>query len=317
MRRGSTKISYFVWQTVPSLAEAHPEIAAQWDYEANGSLLPQHVTYGSNKRVAWLCRECACGHAHKWEADINDRTIRNRGCPVCAHKRPCQCNSLAALHQDLAAQWHPTANGPHQPADFTEQSHFKATWQCSRHSPSHVWEAAIMHRTKQLATGCPKCFEARRGQSSRRVSVAAERPDLAQQWHPTKNGALTPADVTCGSVRQVWWLCEKSTCQHPHEWPVSVNSRVSLKTGRHFCSKRRFCVCNSLAGLVPEVAKEWHPTHNGDFMLEQCAPAAGKCVWWQHVTPKGDVHEWAGYSLRPHCHWLQVPDLFGTQAQAA
>ncbi|MFR4757130.1 MAG: zinc-ribbon domain-containing protein [Evtepia gabavorous] len=32
-------------------------------------------------------------------------------------------------------------------------------------------------------------------------------PALARQWHPTKNGGLTPAAVAPGSRRRVWWQC--------------------------------------------------------------------------------------------------------------
>lgn len=45
-------------------------------------------------------------------------------------------------------------------------------------------------------------------------------PHLAKQWHPTKNGKLRPKDVTPGSNRQVWWLCNNK-----HEWKATVNHR--------------------------------------------------------------------------------------------
>ena len=38
-------------------------------------------------------------------------------------------------------------------------------------------------------------------------------PELVKEWHPTKNGDLTPRDVTHGSKKKVWWLC-----QNIHEW---------------------------------------------------------------------------------------------------
>lgn len=44
--------------------------------------------------------------------------------------------------------------------------------------------------------------------------------DLIQQWHPTKNGDLTPKHVTAGSNKKVWWLCENN-----HEWEAVINGR--------------------------------------------------------------------------------------------
>ncbi|MCH7599227.1 MAG: zinc-ribbon domain-containing protein [Myxococcales bacterium] len=32
-------------------------------------------------------------------------------------------------------------------------------------------------------------------------------PKLAQEWHPTKNGELTPSDVVAGSHSKAWWKC--------------------------------------------------------------------------------------------------------------
>jgi Probable Zinc-ribbon domain len=31
-------------------------------------------------------------------------------------------------------------------------------------------------------------------------------PVFAEQWHPTKNRTLSPADVTASSSNEIWWL---------------------------------------------------------------------------------------------------------------
>lgn len=36
-----------------SLAEARPDLAKEWNYEKNGDLRPEDVSYGSNKKVWW------------------------------------------------------------------------------------------------------------------------------------------------------------------------------------------------------------------------------------------------------------------------
>ena len=56
---------------------------------------------------------------------------------------------------------------------------------------------------------------------SRSGSLAAKHPDIAKEWHPTKNASMTPFDVSPHSGRRVWWLCPKG-----HEWEVSVNQRT-------------------------------------------------------------------------------------------
>jgi hypothetical protein len=42
-------------------------------------------------------------------------------------------------------------------------------------------------------------------------------PKLAKQWHPVKNGTLTPDKIMAGSGMKVWWQCDKG-----HEWQTKV-----------------------------------------------------------------------------------------------
>lgn len=44
---------------------------------------------------------------------------------------------------------------------------------------------------------------------------------LLMQWHPTKNGELTPDNVSQSSRKPIWWLCEKG-----HEWQTQTVSRL-------------------------------------------------------------------------------------------
>ena len=80
---------------------------------------------------------------------------------------------------------------------------------------NHEWEARINNRIS--GTGCPYC-------AGKAVCIdnclQTKNPKLARQWHPTKNGKLTPRDVTPGSNKKVWWLCS-----HNHEWQAYVYHR--------------------------------------------------------------------------------------------
>src|SRR5262249_40887603 len=116
------------------------------------------------------------------------------GCPFCANLRVSVTNSLARKAPRLAEEWHPTRNGDAGPADVVATSPREWWWKCSR-APDHVWQAIIAHRFLR-GSGCPFC-------SGRRVcrsnSLAGMAPWLAADWPKTKNGALTPEDVTRGS----------------------------------------------------------------------------------------------------------------------
>ena len=51
-------------------------------------------------------------------------------------------------------------------------------------------------------------------------SLAEVNPELARQWHTSKNGDLTPRDVTPGSHKKVWWKCNKGD---DHEWEAQIS----------------------------------------------------------------------------------------------
>lgn len=60
------------------LATTHPQLAAEWDYEKNGELTPQSITYGSGKKVWWKCHL-----GHSYQANPLHRTVGGTNCPIC------------------------------------------------------------------------------------------------------------------------------------------------------------------------------------------------------------------------------------------
>jgi superfamily II DNA or RNA helicase len=189
-----------------------------------------------------------------------------------------------ACFPEIAAEWHPTKNRDLTPADISGGSSLKVWWKCSNGS-DHEWEATPGSRTGNRKTGCPHCH----GQKvSFTNSFASLFPDVTAEWHPTKNGGLTPTDVVAGSTKKVWWKCPNGP---DHEWEAAVNSRgASRKYGCPFCSGRQVSVTNSLATRFPEIAAEWHSTKNGTLSPANVVARTHVKVWWQ--CPKAEDHEW-------------------------
>ena len=182
--------------------------------------------------------------------------------------------SLAVKKFALSKQWHPTKNGDLTPYDVTTSSNKKAWWQCEK---GHEWFARISHRSNGV--GCPYCINKFVCNDN---CLQTLNPELAKQWHSTKNGSLTPKDVTLGSGKKVWWQCNKK-----HDWLESVANRAR-GYGCPFCSSHRVCDDNSLQKINPELAKEWHSTKNGKLTPNDVTANSSKNAWWQCEKR----HEW-------------------------
>ncbi len=244
-----------------------PEIAREWHPRKNGKLMPHDVVAGTDRAVWW---KCPAAPDHEWRRAIVARVYTGRGCPFCAGQRPSAAHNLAANAPDIAAQWHPKKNGKLTPGDVTVGSGKSVWWKCPK-GPDHEWRCAVGERVKQ---GCPFCSN-KRVSSTNSLAVAA--PAIADEWHPTKNGELTPHDVLPGSARRAWWRCPKA---RDHEWSVTIANRTS-GSGCPFCVNRKLCASNSLAVVSPRIAAEWHPTRNGKLTPRDVVAGTTRQIWWR------------------------------------
>ena len=269
-----------------SLLKINPTLAKEWHPTKNAPLTPKDVTPGSNKKVWWICTK-----GHEWQTKVNDRIYRKTECPYCSGHRVCDDNSLQTVNPGLSRQWHPTKNGPLTPKDVTPGSTKKVWWTCSE---GHTWEAEVRNRNK--GTGCPYCAGQAVGADNCLQTI---NPELAKQWHPTKNGRLIPMDVTPNSAKKAWWICNKG-----HEWQATISNR-NRGRGCPYCAGRAVCEDNCLQTVNSALSAEWHPEKNGRLTPRDVTPGSNKRVWWR--CNKG--HEWEayiqsrskGYGRCPYC----------------
>jgi hypothetical protein len=286
---------------VNDMATTHPELVADWHPSKNGDLTPQTVMAGTGKKVWWKHSDSSCvvPGGHEWETTGNARVSNGSGCPVCAGKAVVTgVNDMATTHPELAADWHPSKNGDLTPQAVVAGTEKKVWW---RHAdPScivpggHEWGATGAARAR-LGSGCPAC-------SGNAVvtgvnDMATTHPELAADWHPSKNGDLTPQTVGAGTDKKVWWKHSDSSCVVPggHEWETEGWNRVK-GNGCPACSGNAVVAgANDMATTHPELAADWHPTKNGDLTPQTVSAGTSKKVWWRHADPSCVVpggHEW-------------------------
>ena len=192
---------------------------SEWDYELN-NISPEDVTAGSGKKCWWKCKD-----GHSWESVVGNRAALGSGCPYCSGQKVSPENSLESTHPELLSDWDYELNKL-PPKEFSQGSSRKVWWKCK---DGHSWQTAIFNRTKKK-TGCPYCSNYYVSDTNSLQSLS---PDLSQEWHPTKNGTLTPSDLVAGSSRKVWWKCTRG-----HEWKTTLNARFSGGSGCPKCSNQ-------------------------------------------------------------------------------
>lgn len=108
-------------------------------------------------------------------------------------------------------------------------------------------------------------------------------PLLSLEWNEKRNN-ISSTEVSAGSNKGFWWVCNKNK---NHEWNASPNSRQTR--GCPFCSGRKAWKENCLASVHPEVAKEWNYSKNGNLTPSDITYGSGKAVWWSSSICG---HEW-------------------------
>lgn len=251
-----------------SLEKLYPRICAQWDYKKNSPLTPKNFSPGSKKKVFWNCSKDT---RHNFSMPVVAVVKAGGKCPICSGKRVHWTNSLETSHPDIAGEWDFEKNKNLLPDKVTGMSNKKVWWRCSLNK-SHSWIAAIFSRAR--GSGCPYCNSGRLSEDN---NLEKKFPEIASQWHPTKNNGVLPSQITGKSDKKFWWQCDVNP---DHSWKASVGSRTGLQTSCPFCSGLYPSPENNLKVALPEICKQWDYDKNFPLIPEKVTPKSGKKVWW-------------------------------------
>lgn len=184
---------------------------------------------------------------------------------------------LTQTHPRLAVEWNREQNAPLMPEQVTCGAHRRVWWRCGK---GHSWQASVASRAG--GCGCPVC--AGRTVLAGFNDLATLFPALAAEWHPTRNGDLTPRKVGPNYGKKVWWRCPEG-----HEWEAAVKTRTVLHAGCPVCANYQVLPgYNDLAALFPDIAAQWPPARNGTLTPDHVVAGSNRVVWWQC----GRGHAW-------------------------
>lgn len=142
---------------------------------------------------------------------------------------------------------------------------------------------------------------------------------LSIKWHPTKNGTITPREVSLNAVAKHWVIC--TICEHDFKTsPLLIHSSAG-NANCPYCSNQKrcqnldcqFCLFHSLASISRAVT-EWHPTQNGELTPRDVARNSAKkrvflCPVCQHDYDKRPTHITRMDSWCPFCAGKKLCDV--------
>jgi len=227
-----------------SLAEVKPELVAQW--ARINEISPSEVSYGSNKKVWWVCQK-----GHTWQASVKNRVLAGSGCPYCEHRAVLKgYNDLLTVFPDIAKTWSP--KNDIKPSEVSPSSNKSVFWICKN---GHEWKARIADRTD--GHGCPYCagHKVWKGYND----LATTHPDLVLEWSD-KNEALSPETITYKNRSMVWWHCDK--CGNDYQ------AVVYAKANGRICP---FCIAKEIKLLREIRLRDRKISKDFEYLLPQLA----------------------------------------------
>jgi predicted pyridoxine 5'-phosphate oxidase superfamily flavin-nucleotide-binding protein len=247
------------------LQTKRPDVAAEWHPTKNGELTAKDVTPAAGKRIWFLCKK-----GHEYQSLLGNRTCQGIGCPYCSGAKASKDNCVKSTSLSASREWHPTKNENLTPDNVLPNSNKKVWFICSKNN--HEYDMTVYSRIV-LGIVCPYCSGHR---PSKDICLQSNFPDIASEWHPTKNESLTPQNVLSGSQKKCWFICKDKS----HEYESIIGNKTAKNYGCPFCSGRKVCLNNSLQAIFPNIAADWHPTKNGGMTPADVTSASGRTAWF-------------------------------------
>lgn len=274
--------NFLVVKGVNDFESCNPELMKDWDYSKNTNIIPSILSKRSLTSVYWKCHKCG----HEWKGKIRDATEKKINCPICSQKAKAHARHLYELNkngcltdEELIKDWDYSKNEM-TPSEVTPCSNIYIYWKC--HKCGHEWKAKLSNRVN--GRGCPLCSN--KVVVPGRNDLATTHPELANEWHPTRNGSLKPTDVTYGMRNKVWWLCPLG-----HEYQATILHRgVGVGTNCPICNSgrqtsfREQAIYFYIKKLYPNVISRYKPNNFGSFELDIYIPSINIAIEYDGVA---------------------------------
>lgn len=131
-----------------SLSSLNTTLSREWNYARNGSLTPNDVTCGFDKKVWWICE-----YGHEWESAVYSRNS-GTGCPYCSNKKVLKgYNDMWTTNPKLANLLANHSDG----YKYMQSVNVKVDWRCV--DCGFIIKNKSISNIKHKGLCCPKCSD--------------------------------------------------------------------------------------------------------------------------------------------------------------
>ncbi len=178
------------------LKHKYPELAMEWDYEKNGVLKPDDVTFGSGKKVWWKCSQ-----GHSFQSQITTR-VNGYGCPECGKKKV-----IRAVRNLDTMEVFESITIASQKKGISGSSISLCCKGKTKTAGGFRWEYYDNRPKNDLVSWC----------------INNNKEYILNEWDIEANGFIKPKDVTYGSKKRIHWKCSNG-----HSWEAIVKNRTRI-----------------------------------------------------------------------------------------
>ena len=258
------------------LATTHPYLSMEWHPTKNNQLTPEDVTYGSGKKIWWLCP-----NNHEYDATILHRA-HGTECPKCNDGRQTSFAEQAVYF--YIKQLYPDALNRYT-AKFLgrmELDIFIPSIKLAIEYDGEAWHKKnTIKREERKYQLCKengiKLIRLREKMPEFPSDIADDMFGMERLYEPKNLEQMLGELLKRINYSETWMLRCPIDINVSRDRPEILRYKTDLKT-------------RSLKYLYPEIVKEWHLTKNGNQLPEHFQPGTDHKAWWD-CPDCGNVYE--------------------------
>ena len=259
---------------VNDLASTHPKLAAEWHPSKNGNLRPTDVSYGMATRIWWLCPE---GHAY--QATLLHRSS-GTNCPRCNSGRQTSFAEQAVFY--YVKKVFPDAISRYKEI-------FDKSMELDIYIPSIKlaieYDGVAWHKSDKLKREIKK-YQICQKNGIKLLRLKEKQSDtdmLTADRTLSIEGNMYEHNQLAKVIRFLLDKIDPETNMWTRR-KLIFHSRIDINIERDEAEIRLYMTKikkGSFAEKYPDLAKEWHPSKNGNLSPDMFKPHSDIKVWWK------------------------------------